>query len=141
MIIYPPPPQGKTLKHAIYYRNRKTSNLFIQNKSFKDESNSHVVYRYSCDGDRCQPSHYIGYTVTTLKQRMTMHAQQGSIKDHHANIHEKKIKTAEILANTDILHRSADKSELLIAEALIIKEKCPTINNQREGENRILQIF
>ena len=135
------PKNNRTLNLVIYYKARKVSNLFITNNVHKDNSVSHVVYQYKCDMDRCQPSNYIGYTETTLKQRMTTHAQNGSIKTHNITEHGRKLKAQQLVSSTEILHRSRDKSELLIAEALLIKEKRPSINNHREGEVRILKIF
>ena len=136
------PKAGHTIKLSIYYKSRKLSQLFIKNNIHVDTSNSHVVYRYCCNTDMCQQSKkYIGYTTTTLKQRMTMHAQNGSILTHHKEVHKNKIKTAEILEGTDIIFRSPDKAELVLAEALLIKELKPTLNNQREGETKILSVF
>ena len=60
----------------IYYKNRKLSNPFIKNNPFNDPRESHVVYKYICPKTEFQPSKfYIGYTTTTLNQRMTIHAQ------------------------------------------------------------------
>jgi hypothetical protein len=72
---------------------------------------------------------------------MTTHAQNGSIQQHHLDVHTTKIKTSEILENVKVLHRAHEKNELLIAEALHIKQEDPPLNNQREGETRILHIF
>ena len=136
------PREGSSIKLSIYYKNRKLSQLFIKNNIHKDSSNSHVVYRYTCNKVECQPHQfYIGYTTTTLKQRMTTHAQMGSIKDHNMNVHNHKIKTSEAIENTTIVHRSQDRIELVIAEALLIKQDEPPLNNQREGETRILHVF
>ena len=135
------------IKLNVYYKSRKLKNLFIKNNPHKNNNNrSRVVYQYTCDtnADGCQPSNpsvYIGYTTTLLKQRMTMHAQTGSIKNHHATHHNHKITTAEIMECIKIRHSSNDKQELLIAEALLIKSESPNINSQAEGEVRILKIF
>ena len=90
----------------------------------------------------CKPAKlYIGYTQTSLKQRATRHAQHGSILTHNIQTHQHKIKTNEILENTTILYKSQFKQELLLAEALYIKQLNPYINAQREGLFAILQIF
>ena len=47
----------------------------------------------------------------------------------------------EILNNTRILVTYNNKQQLTIAEALLIKDKKPVLNLQREGEQRVLQIF
>ena len=122
---------------SIYYKNRKLSNLPIRNKLFTDESNSHVVYKYVCE--ECQPSNfYIGYTTTTLKQCALAYTQKGSIKTHNKDSHDKKIKTSDIIPSMKIIFRSPIKIELQIAEALHIKKKDPSLNNQNEGEYNIL---
>ena len=56
-------------------------------------------------------------------------------------VHGNRIRTATILETTKVLFQSGDKQELEIAEALLIKELKPTLNNQREGEYRILKIL
>ena len=106
-------------------------------------SNNHVVYRYTCAKEECQLDHqtYIGYTTTTVKQRMTTHAQNGSIKNHNNEAHSINIRTKEIINEIDILFRSADKVELQIAEALLIKLHNPPLNNQSATFTRTLNVF
>ena len=136
------PQTNNSVKLAIYYKNKKLSQMLIRNNVNRDTSNSHVVYKHTCNQEGCQShQYYVGYTTTTLKQRMTMHAQQGSIREHNEERHKKRIRTAEILETTEVLHRSQDRMELLIVEALVIKGEKPPLNNQREGEVRILKIF
>ena len=138
-----PTDDNARIKLHIYYNSKKLSNLFIKNNPHKSETQSRVVYRYTCpDAERCQPSQtYIGHTTCSLRQRMTLHAQNGSIKQHQSDSHSKKVTTAEILNNIKVIFRSQERQELYIAEALFIKEEQPTINNQKEGETRILHIF
>ena len=135
------PRNNHIIKISIYYRNRKLSNILIKNNINKEKIESHVVYSYTCEMEECRLSKYIGYTTTTLKQRMTTHAQNGSITTHNKEKHNRKLKAAEILEHIKPIHHSIDKIELQIAEALFIKEEKPSLNNQREGETRILQIF
>ena len=40
---------------------------------------------------------YIGYTTTTVKQRMTTHAQNGSTKNHNNEAHYLNKQTKEIM--------------------------------------------
>ena len=135
------PIENHDLKLLIYYKNSKIRNLFIRN-SPKKIIDHHIVYQYKCPKGECQPpATYIGYTTTTLKQRMTTHSQTGSIASHNQEKHKIKIRTNNILENTTVLFHSPEKSDLLIAEALLIKQKSPIINNQKEGETRILKIF
>ena len=42
------------------------------------------------------------YTTTSLKQRMTAHTQNGGIRTHQQTVHQRKIKTFEILEHTYI---------------------------------------
>ena len=51
------------------------------------------------------------------------------------------MKTQQILENVNVIFKSSDKMELILAEALLIKANSPTLNNQEEGETRILKIF
>ena len=136
------PSHDRSLTIAIYYKNTKLRQLFIKNNLHQDTSNSHVVYQYTCPMDGCNPSQiYIGYTTTSLKQRMTAHTQNGGIRTHQQTVHQRKIKTAEILEHTKVLYRNQDKIELQIMEALLIKQHNPPLNNQQLGDTRILHIF
>ena len=136
------PSHDRSLTIAIYYKNTKLRQLFIKNNLHQDTSNSHVVYQYTCPMDGCNPSQiYIGYTTTSLKQRMTAHTQNGGIRTHQQTVHQRKIKTAEILEHTKVLYRNQDKIELQIMEALLIKQHNPPLNNQQSGDTRILHIF
>jgi len=130
------------IKLSVYYKNKKLKHLLIKNNIHSDNIDHHVVYQYTCPARECQPSEsYIGFTTTSTKQRMSMHAQQGSIKQHHLEKHNERINTAKILENINILYRSIEKTDLLISEALLIKSLKPSINSQFSGENRILNIF
>ena len=133
---------GNKLKVMIYYKNRKVRDLFVRNKPRVAEEDSHVVYSYTCDKGECQPPQkYIGYTTTTTKQRMTIHAQTGSILQHNVETHGERIRTADIMSSISIMYRSPELLELKLAEALLIKSENPTLNNQREGMTRVLKIF
>ena len=134
-----PKPDSK-LKISIYYKNRKLSNLLIQNKVVKDDSGSHVVYKYVC-GECEPPMYYVGYTTTTLKQRALAHTQNGSIKTHNKETHNKKIITSDVIPHMKAIFKSPLKIELQIAEAIFIKKEKPPLNNQQEGDTRILKIF
>ena len=137
-----PTDENKSISLQIYYKNKKVRNLFIKNNPHVSSDN-HVVYRYTCAKEECQLDHqtYIGYTTTTVKQRMTTHAQNGSIKNHNNEAHSINIRTKEIINEIDILFRSADKVELQIAEALLIKLHNPPLNNQSATFTRTLNVF
>ena len=71
----------------------------------------------------------------------TTHAQNGSIKHHHQSQHSQKIRAKDIEDRMTTIFRSPSKIDLTIAEALHIKIDAPSLNNQREGDTRILKIF
>ena len=52
---------------------------------------------HTCEREPCnQAQFYIGYTTTTVKSRMTAHAQQGSIKKHLMEVHPQSKAQSEI---------------------------------------------
>jgi hypothetical protein len=137
------PNENTTLKTTIFYKNRKLKQLLIKNSStksnlLKDQSN--VVYSYQCNAG-CNANKYIGYTTNTLETRMKQHSYSGAIRKHHEDEHNVRIKYGEIITNTSILQRSSSRNDLLIMEALLIKERRPIINLKDEGRTRILRIF
>ena len=77
----------------------------------------------------------------TVKQRMSTHVQNGSILSHGMEAYCKGLRTQEILKNIKVLYKSSDKNDLIVPEALYIKALSPALNNQREGETRVLKIF
>ena len=50
------PAEGKTISLHIYYKNKKLKQLFVKNNPHKSTEESHVVYRYVCPREECQPS-------------------------------------------------------------------------------------
>ena len=56
-------------------------------------------------------------------------------------VHGSRVPTKDLLEATSVIFRSSDVAELKIAEALHIKTEKPSLNNQKEGETRILSIF
>ena len=139
-----PTNESEEIKVQIYYKNKKLRNLFIRNNSrtMKKEETSHVVYEYRCPVEECKPStSYVGYTECSLVDRLRNHAQHGSILEHYKDKHGRKINTKSLVEDTIILRQLPSKEELLLAEALLIKEIQPTLNAQREGEVRVLAIF
>ena len=71
----------------------------------------------------------------------TTHAQNKSIKHHSNEAHNMNIRTKEIINEIKILFRSPDKTELQIAEALLIKFHNPILNNQAATFTRTLNVF
>ena len=135
-----PANQRSEVQLLIYYRNRKLKELFIKNNSNPSQEKYNVVYKYSCDQVQCNSVHacYIGYTTTTLKDRMKQHA---SIKKHYREKHNQNITGSQMLQNTTVIARYQNKQDLIIAEALYIKEERPIINTQTDDFNRTLTIF
>ena len=99
------------VKLLIYYKNKKLKNLLISNNNHK------------CEREPCNHAQfYIGYTTTTVKSRMTAHAQQGSIEKHLMEVHhQSKVATQEIMKNITILRKVHNPNDIQIAEALLIK--------------------
>ena len=133
------------IKLQIYYKAKKVSNLFLKNKVYQNEDpyqRHHVVYQYSCNRAGCTTSNYIGYTTCTLHERFKMHTQNGSVIKHLREKHNiQKILRKDILKDTTVLATCMDRRKLIMSEAVIIKEKRPTLNSQNEGSERIIKIF
>ena len=72
---------------------------------------------------------------------MTTLAQNCSINSHSMERHGHAIRTAEISKQIKVIYSSPNRLELLLAEALLIENQETTINDQREGETRILDVF
>ena len=105
---------------------------------FNNPKTRHVVYKYTCLKIECRPSEFwIGYTTTTLKQKMTAHAHKSSIDSHSSDVHSERFRNQKILDNIKLLSMSPDRSDLILAETLFAKSESPTLNNQRGTETRI----
>ena len=135
------PLPNNVIKLFIYYRNKKLKNLVMRNKYHKSDEQSSVVYQYKCQRDECNSS-YIGYTQATLTERMRNHGQHGSIIKHLQDNHNIiKEKTKKLMESVQVIGKADTKNELLIMEAILIKEKRPQLNEQEEGRDRVLHIF
>ena len=81
--------ENEEVRLNIYYKNRKTRNLIMQNNLSSIPSSSasraRVVYKAECIVEDCElrNSYYIGYTACTVNRRMTYHAQNGAIAQHY----------------------------------------------------------
>ena len=131
--------ESKKVELRIYYDNRKVKNLFIKNNN-KPVEDYNVVYQFNCDKVPCneEKTCYIGHTTTTIKERTKQHS---SIKKHYKETHNCNITCSQILPNIKILAKLSGKADLMILEALLIKQQCPMINIQAEDFNRVLKIF
>ena len=72
---------------------------------------------------------------------MRNHAQTGSIQKHANEVHNKKLTTNNIIDCTSVIEAHNNKQDLILAEALLIKDENPLLNSQKEGQTRILHIF
>ena len=72
-----------------------------------------------------------------------MHTQNSSsIKKHLTASHNiAKVTTAELLSDVRVIGYSLDKRNLIFLETILIKNKTPTINSQKEGCDSQLKIF
>jgi hypothetical protein len=134
-----PTENDTTINTTIYSKNRKLSHLLIKNSPQRPTTlhlQSNVVYSYNCNAG-CNASNYIGYTTNTLGTRMRQHSYSGAIRKHHEEVHGERIKYNEIINNTSILQRLRMRSDLLIMEAILIKQCRPIINLKDEGKTKI----
>ena len=137
-----PTDQAKKVTLIIYYNTRKTADLVMVNNMFKkktrDKDNRHlqqanVIYQFSCPEEGCRllnKDKYIGATTTSLSRRLTMHKQQGALKNHMHKEHDKDITRQILVDNTEILCSTHDQRRLWVLEALYIREYSPHINKQ-----------
>ena len=132
---------------VIYYKNKKVCNLLMKNNLTQDMSplkQTNVIYNFNCDIDDCAHlpnANYIGMTRTTLSRRLTMHLQNGNIKDHIRDTHNRIITREQLVGNTKILRHCSDTQRLLVYEALTIMENNPAINTQSTGIHKTLILF
>ena len=122
------------LNLVIYYKNKKTSNLLMNNcpRSPNDPlQQHHVVYQYKCHMADC-PASYIGMTTLKLSKRLSVHLQEGAIFNHHRLQHRRTIKREEITSNTTVLSRAPDAQRLKYLEAVSILNENPSLNTTNE---------
>lgn len=116
----------------VYYKNLKLKEIIIKNncQTKSQEETNNVVYQYTCPNVGCSTvnNSYIGYTTNMLKTRLRQHSYNGSIKLHQSEVHKTKITYTEIISNTKILHKNTNKTNLLLLEALTIKNNAPQLN-------------
>ena len=127
----------------IYYKNPKTCNLVMKNNisppaRVLDETN--VIYKFSCPMSHRQATEYIGFTQTTLSQRLVSHRQNGSIHNHFKEFHNMKPTCNHLVENTKTIAKAKDRSRLAIKEALIILQEKPIINKQYDNFSNILKL-
>ena len=138
------------LNIIIYYNNTKTKSLVMRNNLTRKKSrqldHKNIIYHFSCPRDECIRQQtvnnaYDGYTDCTLSRRLSMHLQNGAIKEHWLQVHGQKIDRKTIVECTKVRYREHDKTRLEILEALIILNEKPEINKQDTGKKRKLTLF
>ena len=134
------------IKLSIYYRSPTTASLVMKNNMASDNTplkQTNVVYHFKCTKGDCAllpASGYIGYTTTTLSRRLTMHLQSGGPQQHTQTEHDTRLTRQEITANTSIIAKASDWRRLVAMEAIMIREKDPSINRQMNARG-ILQLY
>ena len=131
------------LKLHIYYNNRKSQNMIMQNSPMKTDflHRTNVVYSFICPFQHQHPESYIGHTRTTLARRLTMHVQGGSVAAHIADQHGMRATRNILDSNTKIIAVDSDPHRLKIKEALYILQCRPSMNKQDDRFNLTLQLF
>ena len=120
---------------VIYYKNTKTSSLFMKNNMSANPDplqRTCVVYKFTCPHDDCRrhPKHYIGATTTTLSRRITMHRNAGGPHDHMEQDHGHSLTRQDLTNNISIIKSSTSHRRLWIYEALLTAKALPYINKQ-----------
>ena len=126
-----------------YYKNKTTSNLIMKNILNPPHSSleqTNVIYEFTCPMSHSQVTKYIGFTQTTLSQRLTFHRQNGSICNHFQEEHHIKPTRKHLIDNTNIISKSKDRLRLAIKEALLILDSKPVINKQYDNFTNILKL-
>ena len=131
------------LRIAFYYKNNKTFNLVMKNNlapPVGQLERANVVYKFKCPMSHGQATEYIGFSQSSLSQRLTYHRQNGSIRDHFENYHNQKPTREQLVDNTEIIARAKDRLRLAIKEALLILKERPIINKQFDNFSNILKL-
>ena len=123
------------LKVLVFYKNPRTSSLVMRNNlsaNYGNLSKTNVVYEYRCHSGGCAPRKctYIGFTTCNLSRRLTLHLQNGAIRQHHQRFHDGDLDRETIVKNTKVVTHCHNIKELKMLEAVYIREWSPTINIQ-----------
>ena len=71
-------------------------------------------------------------TTTTLSRRLTYHLQSGVPEQHHAEVHGRRLSRKDLVENTTIITQDRSRRRLRVLEAVLIRERLPTLNTQRD---------
>lgn len=132
--------KNDTLDLTIYYTTKKTSSLIMKNNitASKDTLKmTNVVYKFCCPIEDCRLHSvgYIGATTTSLSRRLTMHLQEGTLKEHMTEQHGIPLTRKHLTQNTTVLKTCSNRTQLMITEALYIREHTPALNKQLHSQN------
>ena len=95
--------ENRELKIIFYYKNNKTANLVMKNNlspPLKPLEQTNIIYKFTCPMSHGQATEYIGFSQTTLSQRLTFHRQNGSIHNHFKTYHNLKPEREQLTENT-----------------------------------------
>ena len=122
----------------IYYKSKRTSNLIMRNNMHREDwlQTTNVVYHWKCPIEGCKlqekPVDYVGQTTTTLSRRQTMNLHQHPPFEHMRDAHQRQITREDLIGSLDILKHERNHRKLAILEAVIIRERRPVLNCQRD---------
>ena len=118
---------------------------FRMSQTFILLDQANIIYEFRCPNDECIRQKlnniYIGYTTCTLSRRLSLHLQNGAIKEHSINTHGNKMDRNTIVENTKVRYREQDQNRLEILEAILILFDKPELNRQDTGIKRKLSLF
>ena len=133
----------------IYYQSSKTRNLIMRNNitpKVRDMAKTNLIYQFDCNEGECahlttRNKSYTGLTTCTLSRRLSLHLQNGAIKKHFEENHNRNITRKEIVSCTKARYYVRDTRRLEILESLIIRFEDPALNRQDTGKRRVLKLF
>lgn len=119
----------------IFVNPLRMSSFFKFKDSLPNSMRSNVVYMFNCP--QCNCGSYIGSTERLLKVRVDAHRgvshRTGSELNHKENStirnHCFKCKYRMKYKDFEIAIQANNKTDLLILESLLIKQKCPSLNS------------
>ena len=130
--------ENRKIQLRIYYKNKRTSNLIMRNNMHREDwlQTTNVVYHWTCPIEDCKlqdkPVDYVGRTATTLSRRQTMNLHQHPPFEHMRDAHHRQITREDLIKNLSILKHERNHRRLAILEAVIIRERHPVLNCQRD---------
>ena len=137
------------LQIVIFYKSTKTRDLTMKNNLLpkpRELSRTNLTYDFNCTIGECKhlppkQVRYSGVTTCTLSRRLSYHLQNGAIKNHVLQEHNRNITREEIVSMTKVRYYENDIRRLEILEALTIRFEDPDINKQDTGKKRVLKLY